>query len=74
MPQLLNYKWILTPHAQNTEQHRMSMNKHNTAMSGYQPFFEVEKDLPQAASSTDHVHFNGSQESKVDFDHILKEK
>lgn len=52
----------------------MSMNKHNTAMSGYQPFFEVEKDLPQAASSTDHAHFNGSQESKVDFDHILKEK
>lgn len=74
MPQPLNYKWILTSRVQNTEKHRMSMNKQHTAMSGYQPFFEVEKDLPQAASSTDHVQFNGSQESKVDFDHILKEK
>lgn len=40
-------------------------------VSGYRPFFEFQEDLPQPTSSTDHVHLDGSQEGKVDFDYIL---
>lgn len=36
------------------------------------PFFEFQEDLPQPASTSDHVHLDGSQEGKVDSDHILR--
>lgn len=35
------------------------------------PFFEFQEDLPQPTSTGDHVHLDGSQEGKVDSDHIL---
>lgn len=41
-------------------------------VSGYRPFFEFQEDLPQSTSPTDHVHLDGSQEGKVDFDYILR--
>lgn len=38
---------------------------------GYWPFLEVDEDLSEATSSTNHGQVNGSQETKVDSDNIL---
>lgn len=38
---------------------------------GYSPFLEIEEDLPQPTSSTDHVQVNGSKEGEVDLNYIL---
>ena len=43
-------------------------------ISGYLPFLEVNEDLPEATSSTDHAHVDGSQEGKVDSDNILSKR
>lgn len=37
------------------------------------PLLEVQEDLPQSTSSTDHVQVNSAQKGEVNFDYILSE-
>lgn len=66
--------WISTPCAQNNNTCVCQRSRQKKRDSQHQPLFEVKEDLPQTASSADHVEIDGSQEGEVDFDDILSEK